>query len=104
LQATPAHTVLVVRSAVNGESGPVVLEHGVNRVRIMDGTPEVGVILDAHEFGTGRVPGVRIGVDHSLGRLDGLSKKEPVPPCRRKARVRPTEGIADRNRIHHDES
>src|SRR3954451_8290178 len=74
----------LVRSPVDAESGPVVLEHGVHGVGVMDRRPVVGVVLFPHRRGLARlegpVPGIGISADRPL-RLVRLGEEEPVPPC-----------------------
>ena len=65
--------------AVDGQPGPVVLQHGPDDLRPAGCLAKLGVVLLTHGRRVAAVPGVRVGVDHPLRDL-GLGEEEPVPP------------------------
>src|SRR4029453_8224411 len=73
--------VLVVVAAVGTEAGPVVLHHGVDGGRVVDGPPGVGVGLLPPGLGPEGVPAPRGGAHPPLGPLGRLAVEDPVPPA-----------------------
>jgi hypothetical protein len=73
--------VLLLVPSVDGQAGPVVLQHGAHHGGVPCRFPPLVVVLLAHAVRVPAVPAVRVRVDDPLGNVR-LGEEEPVPPSR----------------------
>ncbi len=92
------------RSVLQGaQTGPVVLQHGPHRGRVVDRASVVGIVLSAHPLGVAAIPGVRVSQNGPL-RFVRLRKEEPVPPGGGEPGVGSGQGLPNRDTVEHGQA
>src|SRR5688572_22113123 len=86
---------------IYGQPSPVILDHPVDHLRVVNSCPIVIKRFFAHLIGGPAIPSVRISTNRSLW-LFRLREKEPMPPSSREPLIASLQGFEDWNAVKRD--
>ena len=99
----PGRAVGVVGRAVETETRPVVLAHGVDRLGVVDGLAAIVPVGDSHPLREAAVPGIGMGGDRALRSGRRLGEEEPVVPALGELGIAARQRLADRHDVEDDQ-